>query len=103
MNPDEPFSLGESWVFEVRLLAGRSFGVGRAPVFCASPSLGRGAGRRVVPAGRIEVLRPSGEEPTSVPTNPSTQPVHGLAHEPVHEPVHDGLHVSARPLGESIR
>ena len=82
MNPDEPFSLGESWVFEVRLLAG-GFGVGRAPVFCASP--------------------PSGEEPTPVPTNPSTQPVHGLAHEPIHEPVHDGLHVSARPLGESIR
>ena len=102
MNPDEPFSLGESWVFEVRLLAG-GFGVGRAPVFCASPPLGRGAGRRVVPADRIGVLRPSGEEPTPVPTNPSTQPVHGLAHEPVHEPVHDGLHVSARPLGESIR
>ena len=50
-----------------------------------------------------------------MPTSPSTQPVHGLAHEPVHEPVHglahepvhepvhDGLHVSARPLGESIR
>ena len=50
-----------------------------------------------------------------MPTNPSTQPVHGLTHEPVHEPVHglthepvhepvhDGLHVSARPLGESIR
>mgnify|MGYP000986219844 FL=1 len=31
------------------------------------------------------------------------EPVHGLTHEPVHEPVHDGLHVSARPLGESIR
>ena len=48
-------------------------------------------------------LRPSGGEPTPVPTSPSTQPVHGLTHEPVHEPVHDGLHVSARPLGESIR
>ena len=28
MNPDEPFSLGESWVFEVRLLAGASVSAG---------------------------------------------------------------------------
>ena len=85
MNPDEPFSLGESWVFEVRLLAGASVSAGFG-LLCVS-----------VPGRRADA---GVHEPVHGLTH---EPVHGLTHEPVHEPVHDGLHVSARPLGESIR